>query len=124
MSARNETPHKVVQALGKNKCNGSWEDSTENLTMDQIKGIAEEQKDRLTGKSLYARCREVMGTCVAMRVRVEGMEPKVALNAMSEGSLASISARFTRVAGEVNSLVDRRGEKNEGKSANSDSESN
>ena len=88
MSARNETPHKVVQALGKNKCNGSWEDSTENLTMDQIKGIAEDQKDRLTGRSLYARCREVMGTCVAMRVRVEGMEPKVALNAMSEGEFS------------------------------------
>ncbi len=86
MSARNETPHKVIQALGKKKCNGSWDASTENLTMDQVKSIAEAQEDRLTGKSLYARCREVMGTCVAMRVRVEGMEPKVALNAMSEGA--------------------------------------
>tara|TARA_Y100000588_G_scaffold330817_1_gene367972 strand:- start:12197 stop:12475 length:279 start_codon:yes stop_codon:yes gene_type:complete len=86
MSARNETPHKVIQALGKKKCNGSWDASTENLTMDQVKSVAEAQKDRLTGKSLYARCREVMGTCVAMRVRVEGMEPKVALNAMAEGA--------------------------------------
>ena len=86
MSARNETPHKVIQALGKKKCNGSWEASTENLTMDQVKSIAETQKERLTGKSVYARCREVMGTCVAMRVKVEGMEPKVALNAMSEGA--------------------------------------
>ena len=86
MSARNETPHKVIQELGKKKCNGSWEESTENLTMDQVKKVAESQKDRLTGKSLYARCREVMGTCVAMRVKVEGMEPKEALNAMSEGA--------------------------------------
>lgn len=85
MSARNETPHKVLQTLGQKKCNGSWEASTENLTMDQVKSLAETQKGRLTGKTLYARCREVMGTCVAMRVRVEGMEPKVALTAMSEG---------------------------------------
>ncbi|HJL55122.1 MAG: hypothetical protein QGF28_01655 [Candidatus Thalassarchaeaceae archaeon] len=85
MSARNETPHKVLQTLGQKKCNGSWDASTENLSMDQVKSVAEAQKDRLTGKTLYARCREIMGTCVAMRVRIEGMEPKAALNAMSEG---------------------------------------
>jgi ribosomal protein L11 len=85
MSARNETPHKVLQTLGQKKCNGSWDASTENLSMDQIKSVAEAQRDRLTGKTLYARCREVMGTCVAMRVRVEGLEPKAALNAMTEG---------------------------------------
>ncbi len=85
MSARNETPHKVLQTLGQKKCNGSWDASTENLSMDQVKSVAEAQKDRLTGKTLYARCREIMGTCVVMRVRIEGMEPKAALNAMSEG---------------------------------------
>jgi ribosomal protein L11 len=85
MSARNETPHKVLQTLGQKKCNGSWDASTENLSMDQVKSVAEAQRDRLTGKTLYARCREVMGTCVAMRVRVEGLEPKAALNAMTEG---------------------------------------
>ncbi|MDP7002054.1 MAG: hypothetical protein QF911_00545 [Candidatus Thalassarchaeaceae archaeon] len=86
MSARNETPHRVLQELGKKKCNGSWDASTEDLSIDQVKNVAEAQKDRLTGKTLYARCREVMGTCVAMRVRVEGMEPKSALKAMSEGA--------------------------------------
>ena len=86
MSARNETPHMVLQALGQKKCNGSWEASTENLTIDQVKSVAETQKHRLTGKRSFARCREVMGTCVGMRVRVEGMEPKAALKAMSEGA--------------------------------------
>jgi len=75
----------VIKSLGKNKCNGSWEESDENLTMEQIKDLAETQKDRLTGKDLFARCREVMGTCVSMRVKVEGLEPKAALKAMSEG---------------------------------------
>ena len=52
MSARNETPHKVIQMLGQKTCNGSWEESTENLTMDQVKQLAEDQKDRLTGANL------------------------------------------------------------------------
>ena len=52
---------------------------------DQVKSVAETKKDKLTGKTLYARCREVIGTCVSMRVKIEGMEPKVALKAMSEG---------------------------------------
>ena len=85
MSARNETPHKVIQMLGQKKCNGSWEESSENLTMDQVKKLAEDQKDRLTGANLYARSREIMGTCVSMRVNGEGMAPKDALQAMSEG---------------------------------------
>ena len=85
MSARNETPHNVIQMLGHKTCNGSWEEATENLSMDQVKQIAEDQSDRLTGANLYARCREVMGTCVSMRVNVEGMTPKDALQAMSEG---------------------------------------
>ena len=88
MSARNETPHKVIQMLGQKTCNGSWEESTENLTMDQVKQLAEDQKDRLTGANLYARCREVKGTCVSMRVNVEGMTPKDALQAMSEGEFS------------------------------------
>ncbi|RZP09280.1 MAG: hypothetical protein EVA35_03290 [Candidatus Poseidoniales archaeon] len=88
MSARNETPHKVIQMLGQKKCNGSWEESSENLTMDQVKKLAEDQKDRLTGANLYARSREIMGTCVSMRVNVEGMTPKDALQAMSEGKFS------------------------------------
>ena len=62
--------------------------ATENLTMEQVKKLAEDQKDRLTGATLYARCREVMGTCVSMRVNVEGMSPKDALSAMSKGDFA------------------------------------
>jgi large subunit ribosomal protein L11 len=88
MSARNETPHKIIQSLGKEKCNGSWEEAAENLTMEQVKKLAEDQKDRLTGATLYERCREVMGTCVSMRVNVEGMSPKDALSAMSKGDFA------------------------------------
>ncbi len=85
MSARNETPHIIIQTLGAKKCNGDWESASENLSMDQVKQIADKQKDRLTGATLYARSREIMGTCVSMRVNVEGLAPKDALAAMAEG---------------------------------------
>ena len=41
MSARDETPHTVLKTLGKKKCNGSWEEATENLTIDEVKSVAE-----------------------------------------------------------------------------------
>ena len=85
MAARNETPHIIIQTLGAKKCNGDWESASENLSMDQVKQIADKQKDRLTGATLYARSREIMGTCVSMRVNVEGLSPKDALAAMAEG---------------------------------------
>jgi ribosomal protein L11 len=85
MSARNETPHIIIQTLGAKKCNGDWESASEDLSMDQVKQIADKQKDRLTGATLYARSREIMGTCVSMRVNVEGLSPKDALAAMAEG---------------------------------------
>ena len=85
MSARNETPHIIIQTLGAKKCNGDWESASENLSMDQVKQIADKQKGHLTGATLYARSREIMGTCVSMRVNVEGLSPKDALAAMAEG---------------------------------------
>ena len=41
MSARNETPHVIIQTLGQKKCNGDWDASTENLSMEQVKQVAE-----------------------------------------------------------------------------------
>ena len=89
MSARNETPHKVIQALGKKKCNGSWDASTENMTIQQIIEVSETKKDKLTGASQKARSLEVMGTCVSMRISIEGMRPKEAIAAVKNGDFDS-----------------------------------
>ncbi len=86
MSARNETPHLIIQKMGKKKSNGSWDACEEDISIQQIIEVAETQKERLTGKNLKNRCREVIGTCVAMRVRVEGLHPKEALTKISEGA--------------------------------------
>ena len=50
MSARNK-PHKIIQSLGKKKCNGSWEKQRKTHN-GSGKEIADEQKDRLTGATL------------------------------------------------------------------------
>ena len=89
MSARNETPHTVLKALGQKTCNGSWDASTENLTIQQVIEVSETKKDKLTGATQKARALEVMGTCVSMRVSVEGMRPKEAIAAVKNGDFDS-----------------------------------
>ena len=42
------------------------------MSIEQIKKVVSKQESKLTGSDLSAMCREVMGTCVAMRVKVEG----------------------------------------------------
>jgi len=89
MSARDETPHTVLKKLGQKKCNGSWDASTENMTIQQIIEVSETKKDKLTGASQKARALEVMGTCVSMRVNIEGMRPKEAIAAVKNGDYDS-----------------------------------
>ena len=85
MSDRNETPHLILQQLGQKKCNGSVESATENITIEQIKAVVSKQESKLTCADLSAMCREIMGTCVAMRIKVEGMDAKEAIQATKEG---------------------------------------
>ena len=89
MSARDETPHTVLKKLGQKKGNGSWDASTENLTIQQVIEVSETKKDKLTGATQKARALEVMGTCVSMRVSVEGMRPKEAIAAVKNGDFDS-----------------------------------
>ena len=89
MAARNETPHTVLKTLGQKKCNGSWDASTENMTIQQVIEVSETKKDKLTGATQKARALEVMGTCVSMRVSVEGMRPKEAIAAVKNGDFDS-----------------------------------
>lgn len=47
-----------------------------NLTLDQIKKISRMKADSLLGASVKARVKEIAGSCVAMGVTVEGMDPR------------------------------------------------
>jgi len=47
-----------------------------NLTIEQVKKIAEMKSDSLLGKTLKEKILEVVGTCVSMGVNVEGKPAK------------------------------------------------
>jgi hypothetical protein len=55
----------IIKALGVQKCNGSMDAATEDLPLE--KAI------------------EVIGTCVSMRVKIDGLWPKEALEVISRG---------------------------------------
>ena len=75
----------VIKALGVAKCNGSMEAAIENLTLEQAIGVAQEKSADLTGNTLKAKTREVIGTCVSMRVKIDGHWPKEALEIIARG---------------------------------------
>ena len=64
----------IIKQLGVQKCNGSLDAAVENLTLEQAMNVAREKAGlgHLTGANLKAQTREVIGTCVSMRVKVEG----------------------------------------------------
>jgi large subunit ribosomal protein L11 len=47
-----------------------------NMSIDQIKKIAEMKQDDLLGATLKARVSEVAGNCVSVGVTIDGKEPK------------------------------------------------
>lgn len=56
-----------------------------NLTVDQAVKIAKMKAGSLLGKSLSARTKEILGTCVSMGVTVEGKDPREVQKAIDRG---------------------------------------
>ena len=77
----------IIKALGVDKCNGSLEAATEDLSLEKAMGVAKEKADlcHLTGADLKAQTREIIGTCVSMRVKVEGLWGVDALRVIENG---------------------------------------
>ena len=79
------TAELVKKALGVKKCNGSMDAATEDLPLEKAIGVAKDKAGDLTGTDLKAMTREVIGTCVAMRVKIDGHWPKDALKIIENG---------------------------------------
>ncbi len=56
-----------------------------NLTIEQAVTVAKQKGDALLGKTLKAKVKEVLGTCVSMGVKVEGKDPRDAQKAIDRG---------------------------------------
>ena len=78
----------VKEQLGVAKCNGSMEAAKEDLPLEKAVAVAKRKSEEghLTGADLKAMTREVIGTCVSMRVKVDGMWAKDALEHIDTGA--------------------------------------
>ena len=56
-----------------------------DLTIEQIKKIADMKADALLGKNIKQKSKEIIGTCNAMGVTVEGLKGIDAIKALNEG---------------------------------------
>lgn len=57
-----------------------------NLSVEQLKKVAEGKMPGMNSFSLRSAVREVAGACVSMGVTIDGKEPKVFLKQMSAGA--------------------------------------
>ena len=76
-------------------------DKVADLRIEQIIKIAKMKVDALLGKDMFAKVKEVIGTCTSMGVLVEGKEPKVAIAEINGGAFAEkIKAEKTELSAE------------------------
>jgi large subunit ribosomal protein L11 len=79
------TSELIKKSLGVKKCNGSLDAATEDLPLEEAMKIAKEKAGDLTGADLKAKTREVIGTCVSMRVKIDGHWANDALEIIAKG---------------------------------------
>lgn len=56
-----------------------------DLSMEQVKEIAEMKENDLLGKDLKNKAKEIMGTCVSMGITIDEKEPQEAQKLLDEG---------------------------------------
>ena len=60
---------------------------TGNLTMDQIKTIAKNMQNKSLSREMKGTVKEVLGTCVAVGITVDGRSPKDVQKDVTEGKI-------------------------------------
>lgn len=76
-------------------------DKVADLKIEQIIKIAKMKADSLLGKDMFAKVKEVIGTCTSMGVLVEGKEPRAVIAEINQGAFAQeIKAEKTELTAE------------------------
>tara|TARA_B100000530_G_C15806497_1_gene427781 strand:- start:181 stop:477 length:297 start_codon:yes stop_codon:yes gene_type:complete len=81
------TSELIKKALGVKKCNGSIEAAVEDLSLEKAMDVARDKSGQghLTGADLKAQTKEIIGTCVSMRVKIDGHWANDALAIINKG---------------------------------------
>lgn len=92
----------VKKEAGVEKGSGSPNiDKVADLKIEQIIKIAKMKEDALLGKDMFAKVKEVIGTCNSMGVLVEGKDPKQVIQEINQGQYAEkIRAEKTELTAE------------------------
>ncbi len=76
-------------------------DKVADLKIEQIIKVAKMKTDALLGKDMFAKVKEVIGTCNSMGVLVEGKEPRMIIADINGGAYAEeIKAEKTELSAE------------------------
>ncbi len=67
-------------------------DYTGDISVEQIKEIAKKKREGMLAASLKSAIKEIIGTCVSMRVRVEGKDAKEIQKDIEEGKYDEVIA--------------------------------
>jgi large subunit ribosomal protein L11 len=65
-------------------------DKVGNLTIEQVKKIANMKQDSLGGKNIREMAKEIIGSCVALGITVEGSDPRDIQKLINEGEYKDI----------------------------------
>lgn len=63
----------------------STSDYTGDISLEQLKEIAKKKKEGMLASSLKKAVKEIIGTCVSMRLKVEGKDAKEVQKEIDEG---------------------------------------
>jgi len=81
----------ILEKVGVEKGSGSpLTSKAGDLSMEEVKEIAEMKEDDLLGKNLKYKSKEIIGTCVSMGITIDEKEPKVVQKLIDEGEYDSI----------------------------------
>jgi len=77
----------VLQQAGIEQGSGEpQEDFVGDITVEDAKKIADMKRGDMLGKTVKARVKEVVGTCVSMGVTFDGADPRDAIGSLESGS--------------------------------------
>jgi len=78
----------IKKELGIEKGSGSClSKKVGDLTLEQVKKLAEMKQDQLLSYEVKNRMLEIIGTCVSMGIKVDGKNPKDIQKLIKEGSI-------------------------------------
>ncbi|MDE1810896.1 MAG: 50S ribosomal protein L11 [Candidatus Micrarchaeota archaeon] len=77
----------ILKELGIQSGAKTKEENVGNITIEQLKKIAQAKEAKMFGNTMAARVKQIIGTCKSMGVKVEGEDPRVVIAKINKGEI-------------------------------------